>query len=179
MTSPLVEPPDDVLFISNAEESDVFKKCHFTCVYCGFDGRTFDGWMQLSVDHIMPRHLGGDEAPENLVVACRSCNSITNRMTFEPGTSKSEIIRRKQEKVRTRRQDFYDDWLTRAAPYFLERPLPMVYTPASPLAESVAVTPTRASSCDIPEPNFPLESPQCAPLPNPPLNRPPSTGSPS
>ena len=31
--------------------SEVFERDHFTCVYCGFDGRLFDNWMQLSVDH--------------------------------------------------------------------------------------------------------------------------------
>lgn len=39
------------------------------CRYCGREG------MRLSIDHVEPRVHGGHDGPENLVVACRSCNS--------------------------------------------------------------------------------------------------------
>ncbi|MFC3442992.1 HNH endonuclease [Sphingobium rhizovicinum] len=39
-----------------------------TCVYCGSDE-------SLSVDHLIPRAMGGSHAQHNLVRACRSCNS--------------------------------------------------------------------------------------------------------
>lgn len=38
------------------------------CSYCGSSG-------PLSVDHLIPRHLGGMDAADNLVRACRPCNS--------------------------------------------------------------------------------------------------------
>ena len=38
------------------------------CQMCGTEER-------LSVDHIVPRHLGGDDNPSNLQVLCSSCNS--------------------------------------------------------------------------------------------------------
>ena len=66
---------------------DTYQRYHFTCVYCGFDGRTFDSWMQLSIDHIRPISCSGSNEPDNLVVACRACNSITSRMKFPDGMS--------------------------------------------------------------------------------------------
>jgi len=38
------------------------------CAYCGSQER-------LSGDHLLPTKLGGSDAGENLVLACRSCNS--------------------------------------------------------------------------------------------------------
>lgn len=38
------------------------------CAYCG-------AGEQLSVDHLVPRKKGGPDAGENMVWACRSCNS--------------------------------------------------------------------------------------------------------
>ncbi len=37
------------------------------CAYCGREATT--------VDHIIPKSLGGDNHPTNLVAACISCNS--------------------------------------------------------------------------------------------------------
>ena len=33
----------------------IFARHAFTCTYCGFDGRDFLSWMQLSLDHIIQR----------------------------------------------------------------------------------------------------------------------------
>jgi hypothetical protein len=38
------------------------------CVYCGTSDR-------LSLDHLVPVSLGGSDSPENIVYACRRCNS--------------------------------------------------------------------------------------------------------
>jgi hypothetical protein len=80
--------------VSAETDKATYEKCHFTCVYCGFDGRTFDGWMQLSIDHIRPRSCGGSDESDNRVAACRSCNSPTSRMTFEPAASREEMLKR-------------------------------------------------------------------------------------
>ncbi len=47
---------------------EVFVRDEFTCQYCG----TSDG--DLTVDHVVPRRLGGKRRWENLVTACRRCN---------------------------------------------------------------------------------------------------------
>lgn len=37
-----------------------------TCYYCGQEANT--------VDHVIPRRLGGDDSLDNLVAACKRCN---------------------------------------------------------------------------------------------------------
>ena len=39
-----------------------------TCAYCGKSG-------QLSLDHVIPRLKDGPDAADNIIYACRSCNS--------------------------------------------------------------------------------------------------------
>lgn len=104
----------------------IYDKYHFTCVYCGFDGRHFDSWMQLSIDHIRPRKDEGDHSEENLVVACRACNSVTSRMRFPKTASREEILQQKRQRVAERRKAFYEHWLKLVAPLHLNRPLPEV-----------------------------------------------------
>jgi 5-methylcytosine-specific restriction endonuclease McrA len=38
------------------------------CVFCGTD-------KDLTTDHLIPRHRGGSDDPDNLVLSCQSCNS--------------------------------------------------------------------------------------------------------
>lgn len=103
-----------------------YERYHYTCVYCGFDGRGFDAWMQLTVDHIKPTSAGGTDDPDNLVPACHACNSITSRMPFNDTASREDILAQKRARVRKRRAVFYKHWLKTVAPRFLDRPLPGV-----------------------------------------------------
>jgi 5-methylcytosine-specific restriction endonuclease McrA len=47
---------------------EVFRRDHYTCQYCG----RRDGG--LTVDHVLPRHLGGAHVWTNVVAACPICN---------------------------------------------------------------------------------------------------------
>lgn len=47
----------------------VFARDHYECQYCGLNGR------DLTIDHVVPRRLGGPSSWENLVACCRRCNS--------------------------------------------------------------------------------------------------------
>lgn len=47
---------------------EIFRRDNYTCQYCG--KHTFD----LTVDHVVPRHLGGPHIWTNVVAACSSCN---------------------------------------------------------------------------------------------------------
>ncbi len=47
----------------------VFARDNYTCQYCGLQTR------ELTIDHVVPRRLGGRTAWENVVAACRKCNT--------------------------------------------------------------------------------------------------------
>jgi len=47
---------------------EVFNRDRYICQYCGRESH------QLTLDHVIPRHLGGEHTWENLVSACVPCN---------------------------------------------------------------------------------------------------------
>lgn len=47
---------------------EIFRRDHYTCQYCGAQGG------HLTLDHVVPRHLGGEHTWDNLVTACAQCN---------------------------------------------------------------------------------------------------------
>ncbi len=56
----------------------VFARDGWTCQYCGGSAE--------NVDHVVPRSRGGEHVWENVVAACRRCNSRKeNRLAYEVG----------------------------------------------------------------------------------------------
>ena len=62
-------------------------------MYCGLDmAASFENWLQLSVDHVIPRQMVNVGYPSelveditNLVTCCRACNDFGNRyVVVEP-----------------------------------------------------------------------------------------------
>lgn len=47
----------------------IFARDDYTCQYCGHRGN------DLTVDHVVPRRLGGPTSWENLVCCCKRCNT--------------------------------------------------------------------------------------------------------
>ena len=47
---------------------EILRRDNFTCQYCG--GKS----AHLTIDHIIPRHMGGRHTWDNLVAACPPCN---------------------------------------------------------------------------------------------------------
>lgn len=47
---------------------EIFHRDRYTCQYCGKETR------QLTLDHVIPRHQGGEHNWENVVSACVPCN---------------------------------------------------------------------------------------------------------
>jgi len=88
----------------------VFQRDGDVCVYCGFNGRAFNHWRQLSVDHIRPKSAGGSDSAENLVTACNFCNSATSRLKFKAEDSEDYILKMKKEYVRSRLKQFHGFW---------------------------------------------------------------------
>ena len=73
---------------------EVFARDGWRCVYCGRQTR------ELTLDHVMPRHRGGEHTWDNLVSACKPCNHkkaghtpIEARMTLlsQPGAPRVSI----------------------------------------------------------------------------------------
>lgn len=57
--------------VSKRLRYEVLRRDNHTCRYCG--GTPPD--VALTVDHVIPITLGGTDDPNNLVAACRDCNS--------------------------------------------------------------------------------------------------------
>lgn len=55
----------------------ILARDNFTCQYCGHQAR------DLTVDHIIPKRLGGKSTWENLVCCCRKCNGRKGDKTLE------------------------------------------------------------------------------------------------
>lgn len=56
--------------VSKRTRFEVLRRDNHTCRYCG--GVAPD--VTLTVDHVVPVALGGNDGPSNLVAACRDCN---------------------------------------------------------------------------------------------------------
>ncbi len=57
--------------ITPKQRFEVLRRCNFTCQYCGRSAPE----VTLEVDHFDPKVNGGNDAPGNLVAACRDCNA--------------------------------------------------------------------------------------------------------
>lgn len=60
------------MHISTLYEDEKVKLNHASCSYCGCSN-------DLSLDHLIPRKLGGSDSADNLICACRFCNSSKNK----------------------------------------------------------------------------------------------------
>ena len=47
----------------------ILARDNYTCQYCGHSSR------EMTIDHVLPRRLGGGAAWDNLVASCKSCNA--------------------------------------------------------------------------------------------------------
>jgi 5-methylcytosine-specific restriction endonuclease McrA len=56
---------------------EILRRDEFTCQYCG------QHLPYLTIDHIIPRRLGGKHSWENLVAACPPCNHRKGSRTLE------------------------------------------------------------------------------------------------
>lgn len=60
------------MHITSLYEDEKCKLNDPKCVYCGTN-------QMLTLDHLIPRFLGGEDSGDDLVCACRSCNSSKNK----------------------------------------------------------------------------------------------------
>ncbi len=77
--------------LSFAKKKDiVFKRDKYTCQMCG---RTDLDGTSLSIDHIIPRKLGGSDNLSNLQTLCKMCNSMKGAKIIQPITTCPECGR--------------------------------------------------------------------------------------
>ncbi|MGD8792899.1 MAG: HNH endonuclease [Anaerolineae bacterium] len=62
----------------------------FRCGYCSVTETESGG--QLEIDHFLPRSQGGQDTLDNLVYACRACNSFKGDYWPPPGASPDLIL---------------------------------------------------------------------------------------
>ena len=56
---------------------EIFRRDDYTCQYCGKQTHN------LTMDHVIPRHRGGEHGWDNLVSACPACNRRKGGKTLE------------------------------------------------------------------------------------------------
>jgi 5-methylcytosine-specific restriction endonuclease McrA len=78
----MVKRPRPVVKLNKQE---IFRRDGFTCQYCGTRPT------RPTLDHVVPRHLGGTHTWENLVTACPSCNLRKGGRTIEQANMKPRI----------------------------------------------------------------------------------------
>lgn len=61
----MVQRPRPRVSLSKRE---ILRRDNYTCQYCGRRSH------HLTIDHVVPRHMGGDHSWTNLVAACSACN---------------------------------------------------------------------------------------------------------
>lgn len=65
---------------------NIMKRDNFTCQYCTVRN------VRMTLDHVVPRTMGGNDSWENLVCACEACNSRKGNHT--PQQAGLSLIRR-------------------------------------------------------------------------------------
>jgi len=60
----------------NLSRHNVFRRDNNRCVYCNSKDA-------LTIDHVVPRSMGGRDSWDNLVTACQKCNAKKGNMTPE------------------------------------------------------------------------------------------------
>lgn len=55
----------------------IFARDNYVCQYCGVTSK------ELTIDHVIPKRLGGATSWENLVCCCRKCNSKKGDKTLQ------------------------------------------------------------------------------------------------
>jgi hypothetical protein len=110
----------------------VLEYCGFRCAYCGLDMGTFDGWLQLSIDHVVPQQMAKSGWPSewlldtiNVVACCMTCNGLFNR-DVAPGTVpntleefvvvRDALFQERRRRIAERRQTERRFFETRVAP---------------------------------------------------------------
>lgn len=96
--------------LTSEEGRRILERDRYHCQYCGLDGETnFENSLIMTVDFIHPRAKKGKKTPENLVTACRPCNTIKGYREFK-------TLEEARAYVLWRREELRKEWRARTAP---------------------------------------------------------------
>jgi Fe-S oxidoreductase len=97
----------------------IHQRDNFTCRFCGADGtQSFDTWLTLSCDHLLPKGHPERENPDYIVTACNFCNTADNRyfdhatergLEFD-GKTPDELVAQRWRYVQAVRQRYREFW---------------------------------------------------------------------
>jgi 5-methylcytosine-specific restriction endonuclease McrA len=97
----------------------------FKCRYCGVDGsHSFDTWLKLSWDHLLPKDHPDRDNPDYIVTACSFCNTADNRyfdlaskrgLRFD-GLTPDELVAQRLPYVQATRQSYWEFWEKQVKP---------------------------------------------------------------
>lgn len=68
-------------------KKNILKRDVYTCQYCGRNGGE-----RMTIDHVIPKSLGGRTVWENVVSACRACN--LRKGNKSPGEAGMQLLRK-------------------------------------------------------------------------------------
>ena len=122
--------------VSRRLRFEVLRRDGYTCRYCG--ARAPDA--TLTVDHVVPVTLGGDDDARNLVTACVDCNAgkssiapdaaivedvdATTMLFARAVEAAAELRRADQQQVRAAVNAFDDEWLSYGTGGYTPRQMP-------------------------------------------------------
>lgn len=77
----------------------ILERDRYRCQYCGLDGTaSFENYLAMSVDFVIPRARKGKKDPRNLVAACRPCNLLKGRHSFRSfEEAKTYVLQRRAQ----------------------------------------------------------------------------------
>jgi 5-methylcytosine-specific restriction endonuclease McrA len=95
--NPLAKP------LTSEEGNRVLERDQYRCQYCGLDGMSvFENYLIMTVDFVHPRIRKGAKNPDNLVCACRPCNTIKGHRVFANLEEAKAFVLKKREELRAR-----------------------------------------------------------------------------
>ena len=94
----------------------IYERDDYICRYCGVDGKkSFDVWLHLSVDHLLPVGHPDRENDDFKVTACRFCNEADNQyftkygLTFD-GLTPDQLVAQRLLYVQKVREEYRRFW---------------------------------------------------------------------
>ncbi len=97
----------------------IHKRDGFKCRYCGIDGyQSFNTWLTLSWDHLLPKGHPNRDNPDYIVTACNFCNTADNRYSDKASTNglkfdgltPDELVAQRLPYVMKTRQNYQEFW---------------------------------------------------------------------